>query len=307
MQHDTQNNYDTKRVWEQLLRSGKLGMPAAIAILTSWTVTIVHPVHAQYSPSMITGNPLPIPVLPNLNTPVMPGNSSPVGIIPGSLSAVNGVSRYMVFVPGSDEGLLMQVRQLEPAAFRRIYNGQSVVQSGVFLSQSNAEQQANWLRSLGMNAQIAQIAGGQVASSSVTSFGGEQTGITSVPGVFDGSSGMTFTAPSLPTASSPTTISAALPQNYSPGYPTQTQPSAVTTQPNFSGYYFVVIPGRGDNLNAIANRIQQLGAQPGTFFPRTQPIGPHVAMGPFPDRGAADQWNRYLRGYGLDARVYYER
>ncbi|MEH2447221.1 MAG: hypothetical protein V7K18_15855 [Nostoc sp.] len=77
--------------------------------------------------------------------------------------------------------------------------------------------------------------------------------------------------------------------------------------------YYVVIPTTQQELPAIAAKIRQnLGpysqdlGRSGAVLERTQPRGPHVAIGPFPERFQAQEWNKYLRniGYG-NARVYY--
>jgi hypothetical protein len=77
--------------------------------------------------------------------------------------------------------------------------------------------------------------------------------------------------------------------------------------------YYVAIPTTSEQLPAIAEQIRQnlarysqgLG-QSGGVLERSQPRGPHVAVGPFSDRFQAEEWNKYLRniGYG-NARVYY--
>ncbi|MEH2402894.1 hypothetical protein [Nostoc sp.] len=77
--------------------------------------------------------------------------------------------------------------------------------------------------------------------------------------------------------------------------------------------YYVVIPTTQQELPAIAAKIRQnLGpysqdlGRSGAVLERTQPRGPHVAIGPFLERFQAQEWNKYLRniGYG-NARVYY--
>ncbi|WP_026103920.1 hypothetical protein [Anabaena sp. PCC 7108] len=70
--------------------------------------------------------------------------------------------------------------------------------------------------------------------------------------------------------------------------------------------YYVVIPSNKDNLRYIAQEIQRNIGQNSNVFQRNQPLGAHIAVGPFSDRSTAEQWNNYLRksGYG-DARVYY--
>jgi len=77
--------------------------------------------------------------------------------------------------------------------------------------------------------------------------------------------------------------------------------------------YYVAIPTTSEQLPAIAAQIRQnlarftqdLGRS-GAVLERTQPRGPHVAVGPFPDRFQAEEWNKYLRNIGYaNARVYY--
>ncbi|MHC5594964.1 MAG: hypothetical protein ACYTXC_03175 [Nostoc sp.] len=77
--------------------------------------------------------------------------------------------------------------------------------------------------------------------------------------------------------------------------------------------YYVAIPTSSQQLPAIAAQIRQNIAQfsqglgrSGGVLERTQPRGPHVAVGPFPDRFQAEEWNKYLRDLGYrNARVYY--
>jgi hypothetical protein len=41
---------------------------------------------------------------------------------------------------------------------------------------------------------------------------------------------------------------------------------------------------------------------------RTAPRGPHVAVGPFADRGLANQWSNFYRDAGLSSsRVFFQR
>lgn len=77
--------------------------------------------------------------------------------------------------------------------------------------------------------------------------------------------------------------------------------------------YYVAIPTTSEQLPAIAAQIRQnlarfsqdLGRS-GAVLERTQPRGPHVAVGPFSDRFQAEEWNKYLRNIGYaNARVYY--
>ncbi|WP_265271896.1 hypothetical protein [Nostoc sp. KVJ3] len=83
--------------------------------------------------------------------------------------------------------------------------------------------------------------------------------------------------------------------------------------PKQGSRYYVAIPTTQEKLSAIADQVRQnlarfsqdLGRS-GAVLERTQPRGPHVAVGPFSNRFQAEEWNKYLRNIGYrDARVYY--
>ncbi|BAZ48675.1 hypothetical protein NIES4103_12840 [Nostoc sp. NIES-4103] len=73
-----------------------------------------------------------------------------------------------------------------------------------------------------------------------------------------------------------------------------------------SSSYYVAIPAKSEELPAIAQRIRQSTGLYGFILQRESPRGPHVAVGPFPRRTEAEEWNNRLRNLGFgDARVYY--
>jgi hypothetical protein len=82
------------------------------------------------------------------------------------------------------------------------------------------------------------------------------------------------------------------------GQPTTRQGSA----------YYAVIPADARELPAIANDIRTRRQNYNIVQIRQQPLGPHIAVGPFSTRRDAEQWNQYLRdiGYG-NSRVHYGR
>lgn len=69
--------------------------------------------------------------------------------------------------------------------------------------------------------------------------------------------------------------------------------------------YFVVIPGNREDLPNIEAEVMALGIGQSAVSRREAPRGPHVAIGPFDDRGEANRWSNYLRSIGMDARVYF--
>ncbi|MCC5621343.1 hypothetical protein [Nostoc sp. CHAB 5715] len=171
--------------------------------------------------------------------------------------------RYLVYVDGSDFQTLQAIRQIEPSAYIRQYQGRNVIQSGVFNRVSNAQQRVNELQSRGIyNARIISFANGQEIYVGNGNFGGDRNNIN---------------------------------------------------PPKQASRYYVVIPTTQEQLPAIAEQIRQnltrfsqdLGRS-GGVLERTQPRGPHVAVGPFSDRFQAGEWNKYLRNIGYkNARVYY--
>jgi hypothetical protein len=75
-----------------------------------------------------------------------------------------------------------------------------------------------------------------------------------------------------------------------------------------SAPYYVVIPTDASNLGTLSSRVIQLGTPADRVQQRTEPRGPHVAIGPFADRGLANRWNDFYREAGLgNSRVFFER
>jgi hypothetical protein len=183
---------------------------------------------------------------------------------PAQFSQYNqNFERYLVYVDGSDFQTLQAIRQIEPSAYIRQYQGRNVIQSGVFNRVSNAQQRVSELQSRGIySARIISFANGQEIDTGNRRFVGDRN-------------------------------------NRNP--------------PKQASRYYVAIPTTSEQLPAIAQQIRQnlarfsqdLGRS-GGVLERTQPRGPHVAVGPFSDRFQAEEWNKYLRnvGYG-NARVYY--
>jgi hypothetical protein len=179
--------------------------------------------------------------------------------------------RYLVYVDASDFQTLQQIRQFEPSAYMREFQGRRVIQSGVFSRVSNAQQRVNELQSRGIyGARIISSGNGQ----EINSFNGGNRGFNSDRPYAD-----------RPYANVPKQVSR----------------------------YYVAIPTTSEKLSGVAQEIRQNLAQfsqnlgqNGGVLERTQPRGPHVAVGPFVERLQAEEWNKYLRRLGYrDARVYY--
>jgi hypothetical protein len=201
--------------------------------------------------------------------------------------------QYLVYVNGNSPLLLDQVRLVEPQAFVTALEGRSVIQAGRFNDWGNAQGLINDLSGLGIGAQIQTTAA--VSSPPPTPTSPITTAATT-------------DLPPLPVASAPPIVDFG--QSPSPLPPPTVYPSlpaAPATVPavSSSGYY-VVVPGDQRSLPGLAQDITRLGAPGHLVQIRQSPRGPHVAVGPFADRSAAEQWNRHLTDTGLRARVHYE-
>ncbi|MDZ7962928.1 MAG: hypothetical protein RMY34_34540 [Aulosira sp. DedQUE10] len=162
--------------------------------------------------------------------------------------------RYIVYVDSNDYQQLQRIRQLDRSAYIRHFNGRSVIQSGAFSRQANAQQRVRELELSGINgARIVKSNGQQIASYGSSS--GNNNG---------------------------------------------------NNRREKSSYYYVTIPAKAQDLSAIASRIRQNSGRYDIVVERQQPLGPHVAVGPFAQRSDAERWNDYLRELGFgNARVYY--
>lgn len=217
-----------------------------------------------------------LPPLPALPPPVVYGEEA----LPSA--APPGAGRYMVYVNGDSPLLLERVRQIEPDAFRRVHQGRMVIQTGSFSQEQNARAQVAQLSALGLGAEVAAVA---------------TMGPPPLPGTSAGSSGL----PPVPHAEGSVNLPVvAVPGGGSSGA------AAPGTEPRVNRAYYVVIPGRQPELSTVQQQVVSLGMPQVNVETRQHPFGPHVAVGPFEQRGLAEEWNGYLRQAGLNARVHFQ-
>jgi hypothetical protein len=217
------------------------------------------------------------------------------------LAGQSAAQQYLVVVNGDSETLLAQVQQIQPSASLQEYNGQRFIQAGMFSDSATAQQQVSSLAASGIGAQVVPV----VSSASLVSQAPAE-----MPS-YD-NSGMNSEMNILPPPEMlPNTAVPAAPMEVEFGSPEST-PTAMPPDREAAGNggsYFVVIPGRGGDINAISTQIARLTdgmgidgmVQPGTSR------GSHVRVGPFNSRSAANRWTRYFRDFGMDARVSYGR
>ncbi|HHP7244431.1 MAG TPA: hypothetical protein ACFE0H_07070 [Elainellaceae cyanobacterium] len=206
---------------------------------------------------------------------------------------------YLVYVNGDSPLLLEQVKQVEPNALLQEYNGRRVILVGLFEQETDAEQKAIELSNQGIGAEVEPVssvafAPADAASSSSSDFA---------------------TMPSLPPADLAPVATQARELEFEQ-IPSLNDPysSAASQGPGIrnaaeipDNAYYLVIPGDRDDLTQLREQVILLGAQQNAVLERERPRGPHVLVGPFVDRSAASRWNRFLRDFGMNSRVYYER
>ncbi len=216
-----------------------------------------------------------------------------------ALTGQNAAQQYLVVVNSDSETLLAQVQQIQPSASLQEYNGQRFIQAGMFSDSAIAQQQVSSLAASGIGAQVVPV----VSSPSLVS-----QAPTEMPGYDVNSEMNTLPPPEM----LPNTAVPASPMEVEFGSPSEPSPAVMPSDreaPGNAGSYFVVIPGKGSDINAISTQVARLTdgmgidgmVQPGTSR------GAHVRVGPFNSRSAANRWTRYFRDFGMDARVNYGR
>lgn len=85
---------------------------------------------------------------------------APATTTPPVVDNTNTRLSYLVYVDDASSPTLERVKQLEPQAFVRQYNGRPVVQAGAFARNDNAQQRAQELKSAGVAARVVDLSTG---------------------------------------------------------------------------------------------------------------------------------------------------
>ncbi len=88
------------------------------------------------------------------------------------------------------------------------------------------------------------------------------------------------------------------------GYNNMAYPPTASGQ---SSRYLVIVPGRQENLETLAQQAMRLGIRQESVQVKDAPLGWHLEIGPFRDYREAKEVDQYLRRGGMDSRVYYGR
>ncbi len=263
--------------------------------------------------------------------PPLPAGVVPVPISPMPHAPASG-QQFVVFVSDTSEATLRQVQMVEPTAFRTTFQGQPVIQAGRFNHSANAQMRVNDLASRGVSAQMSTAPAAQpvfaqtpTLPNNVYAAAGTLPplpGVTVIPPGGAGASTLPMPSVQPPPMSQPVSGNVEFGQQLSYASPASPASSYPVTMPPPSGStamatpaavpsgapYYVVIPTAASNLQTVSAQVIQLGTPVDRVQMRTAPRGPHVAVGPFADRGLANQWNDFYRGAGLSSsRVFFQR
>ena len=255
--------------------------------------------------------------------PPLPAGAMPV---PGAavLPVPNSGQQYLIYVANTSEATLSQVRLVEPTAFRTTFQGRSVIQAGRFNMAGNAQQRVTDLAGLGVRAEMAQVAAAAPSFAQVPAMPANVYASNGdLPPLPDAAFGPGPGVAAVPVPALPPSVAQVPPapgnvefgQQLNGGMPPVPSPGAVIPPPtsappsqSFNAPYFVVIPTDASNLANLSSQVIQLGTPAAQVQQRTSPRGPHVAIGPFTDRGLANRWNNFYREAGLgNSRVHFER
>jgi hypothetical protein len=287
-------------------RLAALGLVSAVAIAG---LTSHGPAHGQ---GYDVVPPLPAGVIP------VPSSTMPQAPVSGQ--------QYVVFVTDTSEATLRQVQMVEPTAFRTTLQGQSVIQAGRFNHSANAQQRVNDLSARGVRAQMSAAPAAQpyyaqtpaLPNNVYASSGGlpPLPGVTVIPP--QGAGGLPVLPP--PAQIPPTSGNVEFGQQLAytvpatpNAYPVNVPPPSGTAMvpanaAPASAPYYVIIPASTANLPTISAQVIQLGTPADRVQTRTEPRGPHVAVGPFADRGLANRWSDFYRDAGIaNSRVHFQR
>lgn len=213
--------------------------------------------------------------------PTVPFGESPA--LPPTAAVPAAQPSYLVYVNGNSPLILQQVQAVEPTARLGHDTGRSVIQVGVFPTEAEAYQRVQQLEERGIGAMVEPM-------------GGSGTG--------------RFPPPSSTVSVAPSGTGTGREVEFGQAYPPSAGvpiPVQAPTRGSQSARYMVVVPGDRGELWAISQQVERLivDIPPGGVQFADRPLGPHVQVGPFPSRAVAENWETYLRAFGMDARVHY--
>ncbi|TVQ21223.1 MAG: hypothetical protein EA367_06365 [Leptolyngbya sp. DLM2.Bin15] len=278
---------------------------SAIALPLEGGAEYTHASDASYyiAQQVVDGLPPPPPVAaPTPSAPTVSVPTTPRQAAPAQPSAPD--NRYVVLINGDSPLLLDQVRRIDSAAALQTFQGQQMIQAGVFDNALVAQRQAESLAAQGIGAEVVAVPSAAVSPANTAP---PETVAVSPP------TQTVSVAPLRSPVGEPELLPATVtPREVEFGRPAdpQTVAQAQTTAAVRGSSYYVVIPGRSSEVPSIADQVIRLGGGIGiasVVDERTSPLGPHVLVGPYVGRSAASRWSRYFRDFGMDARVYYRR
>ena len=267
---------------------------------------------------------------------------------PTMLGQSVGDRRYLVMINGDNPRLLRQVQRVASSASVQDFQGQRMIVAA-FDDPDHAQRQVQILTSRGIGARLVQAeevasaaSPGEGSTGTTSPIAPSQRSAAPMAVAPDLPPADLMPNQSVPTVQVPSQMPSQMPNQalraapsdtprevnfggQSPNQPPSASSFPAPTAPANAAFgntptnlpsdlstergYYVVIPGKQGELEAISNQIMRLGdgfsiAQ---MVQQSSAKGTHVQVGPFNDRQAANRWNRYFRDFGMDARVTRDR
>jgi hypothetical protein len=278
------------------LMGGLMGSGLVVAS-ASWAAPLDH--QSLVAQQVTDGLPPPPPLIFGQESmpTSLPSSEVPPADIPYLAPTAPG-QQYLVIVNGDSPLLLSQVQTVAAGASIQEYSGQRYIQAGLFDNPSLAQQQVSALAAQGIGAEIVTVGATTnpaASSSAPAQVVAPQTVLPAMP-----------PPDLLPATPVPREVEFGQPP--APGQLSNpASPDTIRGTNDRNRAFYVIVPGSADNLEAMANQIIRLGEGIGiaSMVQTDNSRGSHVRVGPFVDRGSANRWRRYLRDFGMDARVYY--
>jgi len=152
------------QLWQGFWRTLLVGGAIATAVCAETQVSLAQKTSALPPPPDVDFDLVPVPSKPVPQSPASPETpreyiyKAPPAAKPNSSKPINvRTTRYMVYVNGNSPYLLQQIRLVEPEAFVQTFQGQPVIQVGMFDTDQAAQAQSKRFAGYGLKADVATV------------------------------------------------------------------------------------------------------------------------------------------------------
>ncbi|HIK18540.1 MAG TPA: hypothetical protein IGS53_25100 [Leptolyngbyaceae cyanobacterium M33_DOE_097] len=153
-----------KLLWRRIFSALVVGGAISAAVCAETQVSLAQKTSALPPPPDVDFDLVPVPSKPVPQSPASPETpreyiyKAPPAAKPNSSKPINvRTTRYMVYVNGNSPYLLQQIRLVEPDAFVQTFQGEPVIQVGMFDTEQAAQAQSKRFADYGLKADVATV------------------------------------------------------------------------------------------------------------------------------------------------------